>query len=302
MFSVKNDGIIEEYQQIKKLITVSTGNSGEKERAIMEILDFMKKEQLQKIQDLYSTAIGTSICIVDREGNHITKNSNSTDFCEKYTKGSELGAKRCAQCDLNGNGLYFCHSGLMDFAADIVVDGEKIGAVLGGQVLPKQPDIEKFRELAVELSIDPDEYIAALKKVPVKSEESIRCAAELMDVMFNMMINQEYSIHKDKTKIEVIDKEIGVTTENVSQIEVMVRDLTKVSRKQNILALNASIEAARAGEAGRGFNIVAGEMGKLSSMATEKYSAIIAKAGEIDESLKRINSEFAKNNLESNIK
>ena len=42
-------------------------------------------------------------------------------------------------------------------------------------------------------------------------------------------------------------------------------------------------------------------MEKLSSMATEKYAAIIAKAGEIDESLKRINTEFAKGNTESDL-
>lgn len=267
----------------------------------MKILDFMKREQLQKIQDLYSTATGVAVCIIDQEGNHITKDSNGTDFCLKYTKGSEMGAKRCHQCDLNGKGVYFCHAGLMDFSTDILVEGEKVGAIVGGQVLPGSPDFDKFRELAVELSIDPDEYIAALKKVPVKSEESIRCAAELMEVMINVLVNQEYSLYKDKAKIQVIDKEIGVTTENVTQIEVMVRDLTKVSRKQNILALNASIEAARAGEAGRGFNIVANEMEKLSSMATEKYSAIIAKAGEIDESLKRINAEFTKHTLESGL-
>ena len=88
-----------------------------------------------------------------------------------------------------------------------------------------------------------------------------------------MLINSEYTRYREKKKIGTIDQEIEVTTKNVKQIEGMVQDLTKVSRKQNILALNASIEAARAGEAGRGFNIVAGEMGKLSSMATEKYSA-----------------------------
>lgn len=260
----------------------------------MEILDFIEREQLQQIQDLYSTATGVAVCIIDKDGNHITNDSNCNDFCIKYTKGSELGAKRCHKCDIEGKGVYFCHSGLMDFAADIVVDGEKVGAIVGGQVLPGPPDIEKFRDLAVELSIDPDEYIAALNKIPIKSEASIRCAAKLMEVMINMMINQEYNLYKDKRKIEVVDKEIGVTTENVIQIEAMVKDLTKVSKKQNILALNASIEAARAGEAGRGFNIVAGEMEKLSSMATEKYSAIIAKAGEIDQSLKRVNAEFEK--------
>lgn len=213
---------------------------------------------------------------------------------QKVYERQRIGAKRCHKCDLEGKGVYFCHSGLMDFAADILIEGEKVGAIVGGQVLPGPPDFDKFRDLAVELSIDPDEYIEALKKVPVKSEESIRCSAKLMEVMINMLVNQRYTLYKDKSKIEVIDREIGVTTDNVIQIEAMVRDLTKVSKKQNILALNASIEAARAGEAGRGFNIVAGEMGKLSSMATEKYSAIIAKAAEIDQSLRNINAEFGK--------
>mgnify|MGYP007025185938 CR=1 FL=1 len=35
-------------------------------------------------------------------------------------------------------------------------------------------------------------------------------------------------------------------------------------------------------------------------MATEKYSAIIAKAGEIDESLSRLNEEFNKSMEEDN--
>ena len=201
---------------------------------------------------------------------------------------------------MEGVGTYFCHAGLMDFAADIVVKGEKLGAILGGQVLPAPPDFDKFRKVAEEIGVDPDEYIEALKEVPIKTEESIRASADLMGEMINMLVNSEYTRYREKKKIGAIDEEIEITTKNVKQIEGMVQDLTKVSRKQNILALNASIEAARAGEAGRGFNIVAGEMGKLSSMATEKYSAIIAKAGEIDSSLSKLNEEFNKSVEEEN--
>ena len=61
----------------------------------MEILDFIEKEQLQQIQDLFSTTTGIAVCIIDREGNHITRDSNVKDFCKKYNKGSELGRKRC---------------------------------------------------------------------------------------------------------------------------------------------------------------------------------------------------------------
>ena len=41
-----------------------------------------------------------------------------------------------------------------------------------------------------------------------------------------------------------------------------------------MLALNASIEAARAGESGKGFKIVANEMGKLSQMSAESVVSI----------------------------
>ncbi|MEH2944605.1 PocR ligand-binding domain-containing protein [Lachnospiraceae bacterium KK002] len=260
----------------------------------MEILDLIDQEKLQRLQDLFADATGVAVSMIDKEGKHVTKVSNFLDFCMKYTRGSEIGLKRCQKCDMEGVGTYFCHAGLMDFAADIVVEGEKLGAILGGQVLPAPPDFDKFRKVAEEIGVDPDEYIEALKEVPVKTEKAIRASAALMEEMINMLVNSEYTRYREKNKINTIDKEIDVTTQNVEQIESMVQDLTKVSRKQNILALNASIEAARAGEAGRGFNIVAGEMGKLSSMATEKYSAIIAKAGEIDESLRKINEEFSK--------
>lgn len=258
----------------------------------MEILDFIDKEKLQYLQDLFADATGVAVSMIDKEGKHVTRVSNFLDFCMKYTRGSEIGLKRCQKCDMEGVGTYFCHAGLMDFAADIVVDGEKLGAILGGQVLPAPPDYDKFRKVAEEIGVDPDKYIEALKQVPIKTEKSIRASADLMAEMINMLVNSEYTRYRDKRKIDIVDKEIGSTTKNVVEIKNMVQDLTKVANKQNILALNASIESARAGEAGRGFNIVAGEMGKLSSMATEKYNAIISKAADIENSLNEINQEF----------
>lgn len=106
-----------------------------------------------------------------------------------------MGLERCQKCDREGVGTYFCHAGLMDFAADVVVNGEKLATILGGQVLPAPPDFDKFRQVAVEIGVDPDEYIEALKKVPVKTEKSIRAAADLMGEMINMLVNLEYFRH-----------------------------------------------------------------------------------------------------------
>lgn len=62
------------------------------------------------------------------------------------------------------------------------------------------------------------------------------------------------------------------------QMKSVVDTIASISEETTLLALNASIEAARAGEAGRGFSVVATEIGNLSNQtkgATESIGRII---------------------------
>lgn len=72
--------------------------------------------------------------------------------------------------------------------------------------------------------------------------------------------------------------------------------------RTKMLALNAAIEAARAGESGRGFTIVANEMGKLSQMSSESVTdinetlnAIIESIKDVTESVRKIDDVSFKN-------
>lgn len=261
----------------------------------MELKDFMDLKKLQEIQDHFSDATGLAAIAVGAHGEYITEGSNFTDFCMKYTRGSEEGNRRCVKCDNECTGTYFCHAGLMDFSVDILVNGEKVGAIIGGQTLPCQPDEEKFRETAKELGIDPDEYIAALRKVTISTEQRIRSAAALLGEIVNQLVNLEYFRHNNAGRLDVLQQEIEQSTKLVQMINNNTGNLKAIANKQKILSLNASIEAARSGEAGVGFAVVAKSMQDLSSQSAVIYNDIEKSVEEITNTISVLSSLFEQN-------
>lgn len=248
----------------------------------MRIQDFFDVSQLDEIMSDWSKATGLATIACDKDGNYISGEIGFTDFCMKYTRGSKEGCRRCVECDNTCTGTYYCHAGLMDFSIDIVVEGEVLGKIIGGQVLPAEPDEEKFRSLAAELGINPDDYIRALRKVPIKSEESIRASADLLGKLINMIVNLEYTRFKNSNLIDTMEHDVKQAVNLISEINNKSSSLDKIEGKQRMLSLNASIEAARAGEFGRGFSVVASEVGKLAASSEEINKSIKLSISELN--------------------
>ena len=258
----------------------------------MELKDFMDLSKLQKIQDDFSNATGLAAIAVGKHGEYLTEGSNFTDFCMKYTRGSSEGNRRCVKCDNECTGTYFCHAGLMDFSIDIIINDEKLGSIIGGQVLPAEPDEEKFRQTAQELGIDPDKYIQALHKVPVSSEKRIRAASNLLGIVVNQLVNLEYFKYNNAGRLESVRENVKKSGELVEQINENTGHLKGIAKKQTILSLNATIEAARSGEAGVGFAVVAKSMQELSSQSSGIYNDIEKSVSEITALINMITSLF----------
>ena len=74
-------------------------------------------------------------------------------------------------------------------------------------------------------------------------------------------------------------------TENTLKMSELVMT---ISKQTNLLSLNASIEAARAGEAGRGFSVVAEEVGKLADSSRDAASKILEALGSMEKAANHI--------------
>lgn len=191
-------------------ITAEKESENEKEITLTDLFDVA---MLQRIQDAFSDMTGLAALITDANGVPVTKGTNFTDFCAKYTRVSPVGCMRCQECDKRGAELtlkagapvvYQCHVGLMDFAAPIIAGDKMIGCFVSGQVLTESPDIITVMQSAGELKIDLIKYLQAVMQVKVLDRATIDRQASFLYTLTDIISSIAYHRYKmEEANIEI---------------------------------------------------------------------------------------------------
>lgn len=158
-----------------------TGSAGGK-----SIADFIDIDRLQEIQDTCSKALGVALIVSDYRGTPITKMSGFTRHCVLCREKKEL-CIMCERCDAFGGiraatsgepCIYRCHAGLTDFAVPLVVDGNYLGAVLGGQVKLKDgaPELEDVVPRDTSIVSSPEMLSARDAIAPIEYDQLLAAA------------------------------------------------------------------------------------------------------------------------------
>lgn len=180
----------------------------------LTLTDFIDVELLQTVQNAFSRLTGFAALVTNADGTAVTEGSNFSDFCTKYIRAHPLGKKLCEQCDKFGAHQahtrgesfdYYCHTGLIDFAAPIVINGEVVGCFIGGQIGTREIEYAKLLEDADKFGVNRDEYIKAAKKIKIvprkQIEENARALFEIAKVLSKIAFDS-YQLRIKNSEIE----------------------------------------------------------------------------------------------------
>lgn len=192
------------------------------------LTDLIDVSILQQIQDGFSRYTGMAALTTDAEGIPVTKGSGFTDFCTNLTRKSKLGCKRCEECDKMGAlqtlhsgkpSVYYCHAGLLDYAAPIMVEDRFVGSFIGGQVRTSDIDEDVMWKKALEMGIHPKVYIEAARKTALLEKKDVEKAAEFLAEIAKVlseMAYRNYSALKYSHKMEHAARSQSVFIMNMS--------------------------------------------------------------------------------------
>ncbi|MCX7882198.1 MAG: methyl-accepting chemotaxis protein [Brevinematales bacterium] len=197
----------------------------------------------------------------------------------------------------------------------ILQDKEKKEAILNSLneiLLNLEEGISKLTAAAKELEASSQEQISAatehasgLTEVSATIEElsvTAKQIAESTEQLVNatrsvvtILSNNKNSLETAYEKITYISNLIEQNAQEVMDlnkksvfISEMVKIITDVANKTNLLSLNASIEAARAGEVGKGFSVVSAEIRELSKETISSAKKVTSVAEEIKSFIDKI--------------
>ena len=200
--------------------------------ALKEIIDI---EQFQSLQDRLNEIYSFPSAIIDNEGNVLTATAWQ-EICTKFHRRNQECERECVKSDqyilehlaeANPAVSYRCPHGLIDNATPIIIDGEHVGNFFTGQFFLEPPDLTFFKRQASRFGFDEDAYLAAVRKVPIWSQEQLNSylffIKGLIEVISNVGLKNLREIEVSK-KLQESEAQLRSILDNSANV-VFVKDL-----------------------------------------------------------------------------
>lgn len=201
------------------------------------IADYIDLEKLQEIQDTCAKALGIALVTSDYRGVPVTHMSGFTRHCALGRTISEF-IPQCERCDAFGGirsatdnkpCIYRCHAGLVDFAVPLVVEGNYLGAVLGGQVKLVDADEHQIEDVLsdAKVTFTSTELLRARDEIKKVSYDQLEAAAQTVRTLISTVVGNDLNVH------DRLDQSIKEKDQELVLLRANVGELQREKRKQN---------------------------------------------------------------------
>ena len=206
---------------------------------------------------------------------------------------------------------------IIGVVANVLEDSDAIDTIINDISSSTKSVAEAIQEIANGATVTSEDIHNQsnyIEKIQSKIQESV----EACDIMSNTSKATAEVVSRGNKVVDELLIESCEVTENSNEVYKLMEELriecneiakiteviSGIAEQTNLLALNASIEAARAGEMGKGFIVVASEVGQLaeqSKVSTENISNIIEKLQEKANKSSKVVDKLLGSNKKQNI-
>ena len=114
---------------------------------------------------------------------------------------------------------------------------------------------------STQISATSQELARTMEGVKNAAEEASRLANAGQASLFGL----QGAMQTLSNGTDIISEKLALMHQKAESVDSIIATITKISDQTNLLSLNAAIEAEKAGEYGRGFSVVAREIGRLAN-------------------------------------
>ncbi|MBC7228882.1 MAG: PocR ligand-binding domain-containing protein [Actinobacteria bacterium] len=165
--------------------------------AFTEILDV---RYLQELVDELARITGVRLWVLDMNCMPVVVSATGGEHCKLIIDSLE-GVMRCYRSAIGalaelkksmGPKVRICHAGFVCFDAPLILGGEIVGMISGDASLMETPDLEKYRRLAEELSVDPEPLLASLEHVRSVNIEEVEFLLSVVNAIAQVVTEMSF--------------------------------------------------------------------------------------------------------------
>jgi PAS domain S-box-containing protein len=199
------------------------------------LTELLNIEELNRLCEKFTNINGIVTAILDLEGNLLVA-TGWQPICTQFHRIHCETKRCCTESDTILAGqlkqgekytVYKCKNGMVDVAMPIMVGGDHVGNFFTGQFFTEKADVEFFRNQARKYNFNEAEYLSALEKVPVFSQDQIKAnisfLLQLTETLGNIGLKKILSLEQTKqleierANLKAINEEYKTQNEKLHQ-------------------------------------------------------------------------------------